>query len=382
MRDRLDRALPASAGGPDWNDVGRRAAAKARRRAAGVTLVAVLALAVVGVSTAWAVGAFRGTPAPQGLQTMFSQEDENRVAEVLGVFKQPGVDAARAHGVIQLRTAAGPLRLWAAPVRGGAHCSFIELGDRPSNSPPLGVTTCENEVPPASAPAIEAGVDPLPPGLERPSIRALHGWIRLGQAGTLFARLSDGSVERIPVVEHYFLFAVPDGKRVSLLTFRGPEGRAVARMAPVEAEPPTATEHPIRATRHGPKLIQLRLTNGWTATLYAKPRIGPCYDVEVRDPGGGTESAGECGYRGPPELLSFGLQGFGGGAGPPAGVLLEGYAAPEVDRLELRLRDGETLDVPLDGGYFLFELPKGQPPTELVPHDRSGKALKARPIRF
>ncbi len=50
------------------------------------------------------------------------------------VRKAPQAIASRAHGVLALRTADGPVYLWAAPRRGGGICWLVQLGSSSSAS--------------------------------------------------------------------------------------------------------------------------------------------------------------------------------------------------------------------------------------------------------
>lgn len=119
----FERIFPQPTAEADWDGVLRRAGVRSRRYLVGLALVAALVLA----PAAWAVAqAFEGKPAPPSVKSFFQVERgvSVKMAKALG-RKQPRAIVSKAHGVIQVKTADGPLDLWAAPATGGGTCYLV-----------------------------------------------------------------------------------------------------------------------------------------------------------------------------------------------------------------------------------------------------------------
>lgn len=305
LDDRLDELVPSPVVRADWADVLRRARRTRRRYAVALALAA----ALVVVPTAIAFGGkladwFRGKPAPPSIRQDFvrfnaSMEQMSAAGAKAGfVRKAPHAIAARAHGVLALRTADGPVYLWVAPRRGGGVCWLVQL----AAAKWAGVSaTCDETWPVKQRLSFEFGTTIY-------SSEQLISGRALGGAASVVVNLSDGETTRLPVVEGLFMGAVPKhvhplvvasydatGKRVaSFGTLAGataqlspPERRALSRVStrgtpfplPVHDRfvrhliaggyEPTAV---LLATRAGRNYFRLPLRNGLSA--YGTGRVG------------------------------------------------------------------------------------------------------------
>jgi hypothetical protein len=202
LLDELIRVEPKAA----WDDVLHRAR-RARRRYTAVALtVAVLVLA----SCSWvAVKAFEGTPAPAPVRRTF--EFPSRVAA--GAAKQirktfPQADVSKAHGVLQVQTKDGPLDLWAAPATHGETCSDVGWeADMTAKQQIAASSECSPVDQPG--PSIDPGTFEE---FDHPYI-VVTG-VATGPVVTVKVTLSDGRSITLPVVEHFFLGALPRSSEI------------------------------------------------------------------------------------------------------------------------------------------------------------------------
>jgi hypothetical protein len=190
-----------------WEDVLDRARRSRRRYLAAVTLVAALVL----TPAAWAIGhAFEGKPAPPAIKAGF--RDWNRMdARFANSFrrKQPKAIVSKAHGVIQVRTADGPVDLWAAPARGGGTCYFVGWESDLHGTRAGGTSSC--------VPATEKrwNTESSLHGLAlsqwteytHRSYKVVEGYA-YGGAKTIRVTYSNGRTKTLPVVEGLFLGAL------------------------------------------------------------------------------------------------------------------------------------------------------------------------------
>lgn len=191
-----------------WNDALARARRSRRRYVAAV----VTGAALVIVPAAWAITqAFEGKPAPQSIKSefRFGNRMKAKIDMVLG-RKEPKAIASKAHGVIQVQTADGPIDLWAAPASDGGTCYFVGWESELRKTRAGGTSTCV----PATAKRSNAqsfGEHNLEfewwgDYLHR-NYRVANGYA-YGRATTVRVNLSDGSSKTLPVVEGLFLGAV------------------------------------------------------------------------------------------------------------------------------------------------------------------------------
>jgi hypothetical protein len=214
----LDELVPAEP--PEgWNDVVHRARRDQRRYTAVVLAIATLVLA----SCSWvAVKAFEGTPAPPPVRGTFefSNRADAAFAKRIGKkFPQAIVD--KAHGVLQVQTKHGPLDLWAAPSTDGGSCFLVGWEADMTEKLQLG----------GSGGCTQGHEPRVGAGTFQESNRAntvLYG-VATGSVATVRVKLWSGRTVTLPVVEHYFLGALPIGSAVESVTGRDASGKIVAR---------------------------------------------------------------------------------------------------------------------------------------------------------
>jgi hypothetical protein len=214
LLDELVRAEPREG----WDDVLHRARRGQRRYVAVVVAISALALA----SCSWvAVRAFEGTPAPPPVRKIFEFSNQASAAAAKRIgrkFPQAKVD--KVHGVLQVQTEDGPLDLWAAPATRGRSCFIVGAeSDLVANLPIASSGGCV----PRHPPVIGAGTYQ---GSDHP-YAVVFGYAT-GSA-TAEVKLWSGRTVRLPVVEHYFLGALPIGSAVESVTGRDASGKIVGR---------------------------------------------------------------------------------------------------------------------------------------------------------
>jgi hypothetical protein len=191
----------------DWEDVLGRARRTRRRYA----LAAVFAVALVVVPTAFAFGDriadwFHGKPAPASIRQDFVQFNAGMQqlaaagAKAGFLRKAPHAIAARAHGVVALQTADGPVYLWAAPRRGGGICWLLQLVAAKAAGD---FSTCDETWPVDQQ--LTFGTFGT---IYYPSEQLIVGQA-LGGASSVVVDLSNGQTTKLPVVEGLFMGAFP-----------------------------------------------------------------------------------------------------------------------------------------------------------------------------
>ena len=368
----LDGLVPPPVVGADWDDVLRRARRTRRRYAVAAACAAVL----IVVPTAFAFGGrladwFHGKPAPAGIREDFVKfnADMQRMAAFTAksgfVRKAPQVIASRAHGVLALRTADGPVYLWAAPRRGGGVCWLLQLGS-------LSGASCDETWPPDRRLSFSTMG-----ALTYPSEQFVFGRA-LGGAASVVVNLSDGETTKLPVVEGLFMGAFP--KHV----------------------------HPLEVTAYdasGKRLVAFGTLAGGTAQLSPAERRalshvstqGTPYPLPVDDPfvrhliAGGYERtavllatrAGRKYFRLP---LTNGLSAYGTGrAGLPSGVgLIVGGGTPRFPSADNPLLDMSTVGATRNSRTMRFLHVGGiaaDGVARVVVKDREGRGLLWLPVR-
>lgn len=224
----LDELVPAEPR-ERWDDVLGRARRSRRRYAVGVAAVAALVL----VPATWAaVDAFEGTPAPQSIQHTFIEGDAAAAAlnkvnidPTTGfMWHVPAADPSKAHGVLQLATSDGPLDMWAAPTMDGSGtCWLVGWESDIQSDRALGHGSCTGG---DMSIAPETWSD-----ANHPSYTILDG-SATGPETTLEVTLTDGSTTTLPVVEHLFLDALPNGSTLASIVGRDGAGNVVASWTP------------------------------------------------------------------------------------------------------------------------------------------------------
>jgi len=202
-----------------WDDVVHRARRGQRRYTAVVIAVAALGLA----ACSWvALKAFEGTPAPPPVRGTFEFSNRATAEAAKRIGKMfPQAEVAKAHGVLQVRTKDGPLDLWAAPATDGGTCFVV--GFEADRLPKLQVGSTSGCVPANPQPLIGAGTA----GTSAHPYTVLYGYAA-GPVATAQVKLGSGRTITLPVVEHFFLAALPPGSAVASVTGRDANGKVIA----------------------------------------------------------------------------------------------------------------------------------------------------------
>lgn len=196
----FDRIFPQPRAEADWDEVRRRAGVRSRRYLAAAAVV----VALVAAPAAWAIThAFEGKPAPPSVKSFFrtSNQMSATIATAFGK-KQPKAIVSKAHGVIQVKTADGPLDLWAAPARGGGTCRLVAWEPDPSHPHSIESGGCYAAAPSGDKLDWSSGGD-----MWHRNYNVVTGYV-YGAATTVRITLSNGRAENLPVVEHLFLGAL------------------------------------------------------------------------------------------------------------------------------------------------------------------------------
>jgi hypothetical protein len=195
-----------------WNDVLRRAQRSRRRYVAALVTVAALVLA----PAAWAITqAFEGKPAPQSVKSLFrfNNQMNARIAKALK-RTEPRAIVSKAHGVIQVQTADGPIDLWAAPTKKGGTCYFVGWQSDLRRTNAGGTSGCVA----ATARLNNAGSSghnlevSWGGDYEHRNYTVIEGHAYRG-ATTVRVTRTDGSTKALPVVEGLFLGALHQSVR-------------------------------------------------------------------------------------------------------------------------------------------------------------------------
>lgn len=201
----FERIFPQPNPEADWDEVRRRAGVRSRRYIASVALVVALVLA----PAAWAITqAFHGKPAPPSVKSYFKTSNKMRaeIAKALG-RKEPKAIASKAHGVIEVQTADGPLDLWAAPATDGGTCSLVTWKPAPGHPH----TSESGDCYPATLNNAESSGHNLDWSSAgdywHRNYDVVTGYV-YGDATTVRVTLSNGRTTTLPVVEHLFLGAL------------------------------------------------------------------------------------------------------------------------------------------------------------------------------
>jgi len=189
---------------------------------------------LVLVPAAVAVGSkivdlFEGTPAPAPVENRFAEHNQLANMAIQKGFEQkvPLADASKAHGVIEIQTADGPVDLWAAPNDQGGQCWFADFAnDKSGPNGPTGWGGCDPSTPPASN--IEWGAIWW---LPHPTLLTVNGRVYV-PAATVQLTLADGSTATLPVIEGMFLGSLDKGAKFTQITAYDTAGKQVAQWVP------------------------------------------------------------------------------------------------------------------------------------------------------
>ena len=360
-RTLIERVLPAEAGEASWTDVLQRADRARRRRTRQASALLVVAAVLVAVTSAFGgriVHLFQGEPAPPNVQESAREMVPPDLIEQLMGRQSPRVLAERTHGLIRLRTAAGPFFLWGAPMSDGGRCVVLTYGaldvDHPISS---GNCLSRSDTP---QPQIVVGNDNGFPGVGQTLVA-----FGLVPRGTASAELHtrDGDTIPLQLVEGGFLTALRPGTKLRDAVARGANGNVIARQSLVFRRPrgccrkvpvpPGAAYKPLFTVNTSIGVVTLK-----TAVAYPG-----CYEVDMPVVDGHSSGSGTCVSPAHPlpSLVQLGVMPLKGDVDGP--VLIAGTTREDVRRLELRFDDGTALPLPLHDGYYMAELPHGNHPT-------------------
>jgi len=228
----LDDYVPAFEPRSDgWEDVLGRVRTTRRRYA----VLAVVALALLLVPTAVALRGqitdlFEGSPPPPAVSGFFRTNNQMADMALQKGFgaRFPHADVGKAHGVIEIQTADGPLDLWVAPNDRGGVCWFIDYANDPApNGVHPGLGSCDTSASsrgPASIAFDGPGWDITHPSLYTVSGRAYS------DAATVQVAFADGSKTTLPVVEGLFLGSLDRPVKVTQATAYDEAGNQVAQL--------------------------------------------------------------------------------------------------------------------------------------------------------
>ena len=333
VTDLLSQQVPSFDAEPsDWMDVMRRVRAHRRRRATLTVVIAagfVLMLPPVGLAER-VVDWFHGSPATPEVRKAIERPAEvpQPVFELLR--EQPGVDASRASGVLEIETSRGPIRLWSAPREDGGACAFIEVGVLQGRA--VGSEACH---PPIRNERVHISADlrPIDVQMEKNGLifALVFGW----KPGIdVEIAWSDGSRSRLPVTDGYALAEVKAGVNpIAASAVRGKLVLSTLSLVPPQPIPtPPASAYRVVA--------QATTFDGRKVTLSVASSGGkPCEQIEVSGASGSSASGG-CGDVGGPITVNSDLS---------AGVLFGRVTVP-AEELRIHFQDGGQADVAVTEG--------------------------------
>ena len=199
-------------------------------------LIAVaIALIVVPISIAFGGpihDLFFGSPAPPIIKREFVGQNEMRVLIRQWAAKHhrgdisipPHVDASKAHGVIAIKTTDGVLALWAAPTGAGSECWFVSFArDTIGHKLPTGQGSCDRTNAPGK---INWG---LGWSHVHPTLKILFGRLYVTNAVAVLADIGTPQLVRVPVVDRYFLHALPKTVSVNSVAAIDGDGHVVTK---------------------------------------------------------------------------------------------------------------------------------------------------------
>jgi hypothetical protein len=311
------------------------------------------------------------------------------VRSVVPFFDFPTVIKSRIHGVLAFRTRQGPVALWAGPSRDGGVC-FIIKRLRPKTLLDqiwTGVSTCVPKGVPGGRPLVAQVKSIEPTSNGGPAKDPTYAYGIVGKnIVRVEVRLSDGSVHRANVHEHFFGVGVPpkypcttrscayDAARVLAVGFDA-SGRKVgtyrqgAPPKPVPPPPPPARTGPFRTVFNAEKA-------GHRVVFGVAPAAGGGLCTQ-------QSWSGQRGFRSPCRSRSHKtveLLGAGGG-GPPDWGFLIGRAQNGVASVDLRFEDGTSTALQLTPGRFFLvflggrRTVPGHRALAFVARDRAGRVV-------
>lgn len=420
-------------------DIGPRSTFPQRRHVAAVALaalvVAALAVSPVGAAIARGVSDFSawltgspGEPASESEQRAFEAENER---------SWDGFpDGTQLRRVVTTEAAGATFELFGFRTNDSL-CLRLTVDGFPNDGPTTGCAPL-NELRRAEAPALAVrldtsfGIRDVPPTEEGyvPARASASFGIVADGVEAVELQTSEGSAEAI-VENNAFLAVTADpplglrsqeltaideqGERVAVELAEAPFGNYGPRAKPGIAPGPTKIERRVEGGRigwlveHEPRGQSLEeagiddrqvpipgrgevrfarviqpdpdgIRRVVVALVYVSPNQDPawvgtqgeqlCYSVIYKGGGGGGCSPVGRFFEGRP--FSLGVSAEHGG---DQYVVLHGLASDDVERMELYLRDGERVDVPLADNAYLVEVARTKFPIRLVAYDDPGRVI-------
>ena len=341
----------------DWESVLRSAAVEIRRTRLRRVVVAVVVLAAVALlaSPAFGLGSrlwmFLGFSAPPAVANAIVEAGAPDPATVSWMRGSGfGIEPGKIRGVLELRTAAGVIRLWAAPTKHGI-CRFVEIPQRGSSRPsgPLACTGPATRYTRLDA-ALESTRDW--PSLARPILHG-HAYPPIVRVRLDF---TDGTSAQIRPIEGFFLVGLPAGKEARDVVGVDATGRTVVSQSLIYKPPPQPVFHRLFSIRTRAGIVTLEVN-----PVGDRPR---CYEVVAVN--GSTSSCDATPISGPVDAPMFQQVGPGGSVGPHTMVVMAGHAFAGVRSITLVLAGGARIPVPLQESFFMVALLPDQRPSRLL----------------
>lgn len=345
---------------PDWPDVIKRV--RRRRRRQAVTSLVLVAGVVLLLSPATGLGerlldVFRGSLATPAVKRALGASDRVPPPVLQLLRSDPAVDVSKAHGVMEITTTRGPVRLWEAPRADGGACAFIEVGIEEGRA--VGSEACH---PPVALSHVQISADLRPIDLQLMQndlfFAIVFGW-KPGIEVTV--DWSDGTHSRLPVVDGYALVEVPHGAQPKAAA--AVRGTTTLSTQSFEAPAPI----PFPADSAFTTVATVTAYDGARVTLGVAESSGKqCIRVATRD-----SSDGSCGNPGSsPIVVNANLH---------SAILFGEVQVPAVS-LRFTFQDGDHASAPVEHGVFLFAVPRahlkeGHLPQRVEGFGRDGAVL-------
>jgi hypothetical protein len=379
-----DELLPAGPDDADWRDVVRRAGL-ARQRGA-FALGALLAAALLGLASAWALGhpVVDFGSAPKGSRQVVNAFGSLEVGAPAGMA--PGVLPRQARRVTSVRIDGKRHVLWVAPTKRGGFCAeWTGLG---------GGCRADRHGRVAQRLEVSGGGDAR-------GLRVISGSFFQPRGERLLLRYADGQTVDIPFVwvtapinAGFYAFAVPAAHRPrshapERLTLVDGSGKALAREPVLFARAPAFVLH--RVPGFGPltvpaqaewarrrQLFDLRADDGARIGLWVAPERGGGRCFWANRAAGCSRGPGRRRAPATPPL-QLGIQGGGR-------VLLCCSVSGAVATVQARFQDGERVSLAPREGFLIWPIPtrhyaRGRRLSMLVAYDGRGRVLQQQRFR-
>jgi hypothetical protein len=335
---------------------------RARPRRSLVLLAAALLLVALAIATAAAgqrlYDAYFGRPAPQTVEHALARLSARGRTLPPPFRSDPGFLVSRTRGLLQVRTAAGPVDLWEVPLRRGGSCVFVQADAR----------SVADRRPPAAGPCAVAGAARVPVLWAVVAVPVGSGSARLleGHVSRLVRTVELSGGRRLPLAHGYFLAPAP--ARADALVARDASGRVVARtrLSPVAGGRSFAgIPLPTEALLHAPLVLQV--TTGAGSVVLATAR-GAESCADVYDGSGTVSHVCAAG----PGRISLGIAMMSGWA-------LYAYLGRGAASAQVAYADGSTRPLPVVDGWVLHALERANP-VRVTARRADGSLLASAPI--